>query len=129
MGICVLITKSYAISAMKCLRKCTYNNQNSLYRLFFFYWYRHFYNPGIIYSLTKGVVTMVAKINGRPIQVVEKDEEEKDFSLVYFLVSGSGYLMCFWLLDYVCSIFFFYHPFPFISTVARWIGAVLSWLF
>lgn len=72
---------------------------------------------------------MVVKINKKPIQIVDPEEQEKDFSIVYFSVSCAGYFMALWILDYVCSVFFFHHPFPFISTVAKFIGGVLAWIF
>lgn len=72
---------------------------------------------------------MVIKINSKPIQVVEETEEEKDFSLVYFLVSCTGYVFALWMMDYVCSVFFYIHPLPFIHTLGAWVAAVLAWAF
>lgn len=68
---------------------------------------------------------MLVKINKKPIQILELDEEKKDFGIVYFSVSCAGYFMVLWIMDYVCSVFFFYHPFPIVSTVAKFIGGLL----
>lgn len=51
---------------------------------------------GRAYSLVKEVVNMVIKINNRPIQV--KEEEEKEFSWVYFAVTCVGYGLIIWIL-------------------------------
>jgi hypothetical protein len=85
---------------------------------------KHHLNYVHIHCLKKGVVTMVVKINSKPIHVVEPDAEEKDFSWVYMGVSSLGYLMAFWVLDYCAYLFCSVHPFPFIV----WVGKVLAWL-
>lgn len=67
---------------------------------------------------------MLVKINKKPIEVKE-ESEESTFDPVYLCVSVTGFALILWLVDYVCFTFFFYHPFPFMSSI----GAVLSWLF
>lgn len=67
---------------------------------------------------------MLLKINQKPIHVKEDTEEEKDFSPVYLGVSCVGYGLILALMDYICYIFFYFHPFPFIS----WLGGIVQWL-
>ena len=67
---------------------------------------------------------MLVKINKKPI-VVEEDTTESNFDPIYFCVSVTGYGAILWFVDYVCFTFFFFHPFPFMSTIA----GVFSWLF
>jgi hypothetical protein len=70
---------------------------------------------------------MLIKINNKPIRVVEEDEEQKDFSIVYFTVSSVGYLLVLWIMDYVCYTFFYVHPLPFVSAFFHWLGVVWQW--
>lgn len=71
---------------------------------------------------------MVVNINKKPIKVVEENKDGKGFSWGYVSVSSIGYFLCLWMLDYVCSVFFYVHPLPFISSVALFIGGVFQWL-
>jgi hypothetical protein len=66
---------------------------------------------------------MVVKINNKPV-IVTENSEEKSFSWTYWCVSGVGYGLIFWILDYVCFTFCFIHPFPWIV----WIGKVISFI-
>lgn len=67
---------------------------------------------------------MVVKINSQPITVSEEEAKERDFDPVYFGVSCLGYGFSLWILDYVCSVFFFIHPFPIIAKI----GGVVAWV-
>jgi hypothetical protein len=58
---------------------------------------------------------MLIKLNNKPIDVVEDNEEEKEKSLVYWGVSTVGYVLVLWIMDMVCYTFFYIHPFPFLS--------------
>jgi hypothetical protein len=55
------------------------------------------------YSLVKGVVTMVVKINGKPVQV--KEEEETEFSWIYMMVTIVGYGLIIWILKVAAATF------------------------
>lgn len=48
------------------------------------------------YSVKKGVVTMVVKINNKPIQV--KEDTEREFSWTYLVVTCVGYGLIIWIL-------------------------------
>lgn len=48
------------------------------------------------YSLIKGVATMVVKINGKPIQVKEEEEEGIDWILLGLTVIGYGLII--WII-------------------------------
>jgi hypothetical protein len=76
------------------------------------------------YALVKGVVSMVVKINKKPIKVVDQSEETKETTWVYTSVSCVGYLMAIWLLDYYFYVFFYIHPIPFVA----WLGKVIFWI-
>ncbi|UTC25182.1 hypothetical protein Bfsp1_26 [Cytobacillus phage Bfsp1] len=67
---------------------------------------------------------MLVKINKKPIKV-EEESEVTTFDPIYFCVSVTGFGAILWLVDMVCFTFFFYHPFPFMVSVAK----VISWFF
>lgn len=77
------------------------------------------------YSLTKGVATMVIKINSKPIQVKEDDEEPwySKINWMYIFISLTGYLLGFYVLDLAAWNFLSVHPFPF----TKFVGVILSW--
>lgn len=62
---------------------------------------------------------MLVKINKKPIKIKE-ESGESTFNLGYFCVSMTGFGLIIWLVDYVCFTFFFYHPFPLVSTILSW---------
>lgn len=51
---------------------------------------------GHAYSLAKGVVTMVVKLNGKPIRVSEDTEDKIDW--MYLGVTVVGYGLIFWII-------------------------------
>ena len=55
------------------------------------------------YSLRREVVTMVIKINGKPVQV--KEEEEKEFDPILFGMTVVGYGLIFWIVWYAFKLF------------------------
>lgn len=65
---------------------------------------------------------MLVKINNKPIRV-EEDAEKKGISWVYLVVSSTGYLLVFYVLDLAAHVFLGVHPFPFI----KFVGVMLSW--
>jgi hypothetical protein len=67
---------------------------------------------------------MVIKLNQKPIVVREDNEDQKDFSPVYFAVSCIGYALILWIMDYSCFMFFGLHPFPFLNWLFKIIGGV-----
>ena len=68
---------------------------------------------------------MLVKLNNKPIDVVEDNEEEKEKSLVYWCVSSIGYVLVLWIMDMVCYTFFTIHPFPFLSWL---VNGVSGWI-
>lgn len=56
---------------------------------------------------------MVVKINKKPIKIKDESMEDKDFNYVYVGVCGVGTFLLLGLLDYICYLFFYVHPFPF----------------
>jgi hypothetical protein len=48
------------------------------------------------YSVKREVVAMVVRINSKPIKV--KEDEEREFSWVYFMVTCVGYGLILWIL-------------------------------
>jgi hypothetical protein len=71
---------------------------------------------------------MLVKLNNKPIDVVEDNEKDKEFSPVYLCVSGVGYVLVLFIMDMVCHTFFYIHPFPFLTWLFKLIGGVLAWL-
>ena len=67
---------------------------------------------------------MLVKINNKPVQVTE-EPEASTFNPGYFCVSVTGFGLILWLVDYVCYIFFYYHPFPLMAKIAE----AIQWIF
>jgi hypothetical protein len=77
------------------------------------------------YILIKGVATMVVKINNKPIQVTEDQDEVwyKEVDWFHISMTTIAYLLVFHVLDLAAASFLGAHPFPFI----KFIGVILSW--
>lgn len=94
----------------------------------------YIFNYPSTYTLQKGVINMVVKINNKPIQV--RQEEDSEFSWTYLCVSTFGYGLVLYMMDFVARIFIGTSPMPwlhntvgFIIHVINYIGAWVSWLF
>jgi hypothetical protein len=68
---------------------------------------------------------MLVKLNHKPIEVVEDNEKNKEFSVVYCCVSTMGYVLALFIMDMVCYTFFSIHPFPFLNWLFGFIGGLL----
>lgn len=66
---------------------------------------------------------MKVTINKRPIKITDEPMESKEISYPYLITTMVGYGMIMWIVDYVCSIFFFTHPLPLIHKI----GDILLW--
>jgi hypothetical protein len=66
---------------------------------------------------------MLVTINKKPIEVKE-EPETPTFSPVYLTVSTIGFTLILYLMDYICNIFFFIHPLPWI----QFVGHIISFL-
>ena len=71
---------------------------------------------------------MLIKLNHKPIDVIEDDKEDKEYTPVYWCVSGVGYVLVLWLMDMVCYTFFYIHPFPFLSILFHAISGWITFL-
>lgn len=66
---------------------------------------------------------MVVKLNGKPVQVKEK-EDKLGIDWVYLGISGLGTLLGLYVVDLAAVSFLGVHAFPFI----KFVGVILKWL-